>query len=410
MIPMTDSQATMRPVAITDFQCVSAAGADASALLTALLDNQSRLAPLQLFDVPFPAIVGEVTQPLPGIRSELKRYDCRNAQLALAALYSGDFRHSVEQSIDRYGTQRVGVVIGTSTSGIYNSEAAYTYFNQHGKMPDDFRFMHRHFVHATAEFVAQELALQGPCYAISTACSTSAKTLAAAQRLINSGICDAVVAGGVDTLCRLTLYGFNSLDLIAGQPCTPMDQDRKGINIGEAAGLLLLEATTNENNSAPQLLAVGEACDAYHMSAPHPTGDGAELAMRAALARAGITADQIDYINLHATASCLNDLAEAQAVQRVFGSETPCSGLKGLLGHTLGAAGAVEIIVTLLALQHAFLPGTCGLKIPDSKFQINLLTEPQSDSQLRYAVSNAFGFGGNNASVLLAQSNLVLTG
>ncbi|MEE9426329.1 MAG: beta-ketoacyl-ACP synthase [Methylococcales bacterium] len=396
----------MRPVAITDFQCVSAAGADTSALLTALLDNQSRLAALQLFDVPFTAIVGEVTQPLPEIRPELQRYNCRNAQLALAALDSGGFRDSVEQSIQRYGAQRVGVVIGTSTSGIYNSEAAYTYFNQHGRMPDDFRFMHRHFVHATAEFLAQELALQGPCYAISTACSTSAKTLAAAQRLINSGLCDAVVAGGVDTLCRLTLYGFNSLDLISGQPCSPMDQHRKGINIGEAAGLLLLETATDQNLSAPQLLAVGESCDAHHMSAPHPTGGGAELAMRAALEIAGLTADKVDYINLHATASSLNDLAEAQAIQRVFGSETPCSGLKGLLGHTLGASGSVEIIVTLLALQHDFLPGTCGLKIPDSAFNINLLTEPQTVSPLRYAVSNAFGFGGNNASALLSNSGL----
>ncbi|MEE9411465.1 MAG: beta-ketoacyl-ACP synthase [Methylococcales bacterium] len=396
----------MHPVAITDFQCISAAGADNSALLNALFDNQSRLAPLQLFTVPFTAMVGEVTQSLPEIRSELKRYDCRNAQLALAALNTGSFHSSVEQSIERYGEQRVGVVIGTSTSGIYNSEAAYTYFNQHGKMPDKFRFMHRHFVHATAEFIAQELALNGPCYAISTACSSSAKTLAAAQRLINCGICDAVVVGGVDTLCRLTLYGFNSLDLIAEQHCTPMDQDRNGINIGEAAGLLLLEVTTDDNHSAPQLLAVGESCDAHHMSAPHPSGDGAELAMRAALDSAGVAADQVNYINLHATASSLNDFAEAQAVQRVFGTDTPCSGLKGLLGHTLGASGALETIVTLLALQHDFLPGTCGLKTPDSRFQINLLTEPQRASQLNYAVSNAFGFGGNNASVLLSQTSL----
>jgi 3-oxoacyl-[acyl-carrier-protein] synthase-1 len=400
----------MRPVAITDFQCVSAAGADTAALLAALLDNQSRLAPLQLFDVPFTAIVGEVTQTLPGIRSELQHYNCRNARLALAALDAGSFRDSVEQSIGRYGAERVGVVIGTSTSGIYNSEAAYAYFNQHGKMPDDFRFMHRHFVHATGEFLAQELAVQGPCYAISTACSTSAKTLATAQRLINSGLCDAVVAGGVDTLCRLTLYGFNSLDLIAEQPCTPMDQHRQGINIGEAAGLLLLEISTNDNQSSPQLLAVGESCDAHHMSAPHPTGGGAELAMRAALDIAGLSANDIDYINLHATASSLNDLAEAQAVHRVFGSETPCSGFKGLLGHTLGASGAVEIIMTLLALQHGFLPGTCGLKRADSEFQINVLSEPQNPAPLRYALSNAFGFGGNNATALLAKSNIELSG
>ena len=379
-------------------------------LLSALQDNRSRLAPLQLFDVPFTAIVGEVTQPLPEIRPELKRYDCRNAQLALAALSSGGFRNSVEQSIQRYGSERIGTVIGTSTSGIYNSEAAYAYFIQHGSMPDDFRFMHRHFAHATAEFLAQELALKGPCYAISTACSTSAKTLAVAQRLINSGFCDAVVVGGVDTLCRLTLYGFNSLDLVAEQPCTPMDIQRKGINIGEAAGLLLLEAATETNQSAPHLLAVGETCDAYHMSSPHPAGEGAALAMRSALDLAGISTDKVDYINLHATATRLNDLAEAQAIQRVFGSQTPCSGVKGLLGHTLGASGALEIIVTLLALKHNLLPGTCGLKTADPKCQINLITQPEQTSQLHYALSNAFGFGGNNASVLLAQSDQNLIG
>lgn len=400
----------MRPVAITDYQCVSAAGTDTADLLSALLDNRSRLAPLQLFDVPFTAIVGEVTQPLPEIRPELKRYVCRNAQLALAALSSGDFRGNVEQCMQRYGSERIGVVIGTSTSGIYNSEAAYAYFIEHGTMPDDFRFMHRHFAHATAEFLAQELALKGPCYAISTACSTSAKTMAVAQRLINSGFCDAVLVGGVDTLCHLTLYGFSSLDLVAGQFCTPMDQQRKGINIGEAAGLLLLEASENANLSAPQLLAVGESCDAYHMSSPHPAGNGAELAMRGALQLACISADKIDYINLHATATRLNDLAEAQAIERVFGSETPCSGVKGLLGHTLGASGALEIIVTLLALQHNFMPGTCGLKTADPKCQINVLTQPEQTSQLHYALSNAFGFGGNNASVLLKQSNQNLTG
>ncbi len=393
----------MKPVAITDFQCVSAAGNDSSALLQALYDNQTRLAPLQLFDVPFTAIVGEVTEPLPAIRSDLQRYDCRNAQLALAALNSGGFRASVEAVIQRYGSDRVGVVLGTSTSGIYNSESAYRYFIEHDKMPDDFRFMHRHFVHASAEYLAHELDIKGPCYAISTACSTSAKTLAAAQRLINSGLCDAVVAGGVDTLCRLTLFGFNSLDLVAKQLCAPMDNHRNGINIGEAAGLLLLEKVVDENRSAVQLLAVGESCDAYHMSAPHPTGDGAAKAMQSALEMAEISDDKVDYINLHATASRLNDFSEAQAVQTIFDADVPCSGLKGLLGHTLGASGAVEIIGTLLAMKHDFLPGTCGLKTPDPELKINVLSEPQTNRMLRYAMSNAFGFGGNNASVLMAQ-------
>ena len=394
----------MRPVAITEYQCVSAAGAEISALLSAVVENQTRLAPLQLFNVPFPAIVGEVTGVLPEIRDELKRYDCRNARLALAALEAGHFRSSVEAVIEWYGTDRIGVVIGTSTSGIYNSESAYRFFVEHRKMPDDYRFMHRHFIHATAEFLASELAITGPCYAVSTACSTSAKTLAVAQRLINSGLCDAVLVGGVDTLCRLTLFGFNSLELVADQPCQPMDENRNGINIGEAAGLLLLETPSSDNASAMQLLAVGESCDAHHMSAPHPTGEGAALAMQSALDMAGLTAAQIDYVNLHATASRLNDLSEAQAIDNVFGSEVPCSGMKGLLGHTLGACGAVEVIATLLAMEYDILPGTCGLRALDSQFHINVLAEPRPGTSIDYAMSNAFGFGGNNASVLLAQS------
>lgn len=392
----------MQSVAISGFQCVTAAGSDHTALLAALIDNQPRLAPLQLFSIPFATVVGEVRQELPEVHESLKQYDCRNAQLALAAL-SDDLREQIAACVDRYGAKRIGVVIGTSTSGIYNSESAYRHFIEHGVMPDNFQFMHRHFVHATGEFVAHELGLQGPCYAISTACSTSAKTLAAGQRLIQSGVCDAVLAGGVDTLCQMTLFGFNSLELISAQQCKPMDTNRNGINIGEAAALVLLEAVNETNQFAIQLLGVGESCDAHHMSAPHPQGEGAVLAMQGALNLSGIEAQQVDYVSLHATATPLNDLSEAQAVQQVFGTETPCSGMKGLLGHTLGASGTLEVIATMLAMQHKILPGTCGLNEQDSSIKINMIKSPQPNQRLRYAMSNAFGFGGNNASVLLAQ-------
>ncbi|MCH9699069.1 MAG: beta-ketoacyl-ACP synthase [Gammaproteobacteria bacterium] len=391
----------MQPVAISGYQCVTSAGSDHSALLAALIDNQPRLAPLQLFSIPFATVVGEVTHELPEVRESLKHYGCRNAQLALAAL-SDDFRELIAACVERYGANRIGVVIGTSTSGIYNSESAYRYFIEHRSMPDNFRFMHRHFVHATGEFVAHELGLQGPCYAISTACSTSAKTLAAGQRLIQSGVCDAVLAGGVDTLCQLTLFGFNSLELVSEQQCKPMDANRNGINIGEAAALVLLEAVNDTNQSSIRLLGVGESCDAHHMSAPHPQGKGAVLAMQAALTLSGIKAQQVDYVCLHATATPLNDLSEAQAVQHIFGTETPCSGLKGLLGHTLGASGTLEVIATMLAMQNEVLPGTCGLTEQDSDIHINMMKNPQRHQRIRYSMSNAFGFGGNNASVLLA--------
>ncbi len=346
-------------------------------------------------------MVGEVTSPLPSLRSRFREYDCRNARLALKALNQGDFRASVERAMARYGVDRVGVVLGTSTSGIYDSEIAYVYFLRHGRMPDDFHFMKRHAAQATAEFLRRELDLKGPGYVISTACSSSAKALGAAQRLIAAGVCDAVLAGGVDTMCRLTLRGFHSLELISPEPCQPMDIRRRGINIGEGAGLLLLEKAGMDNAHHPRLLAVGESSDAHHMSAPHPEGAGAAAAMRQALDLGGIAPECVDYINLHATATPLNDLAEAKAVSAVFPDPPPCSGVKGILGHTLGAAGAVETIVSLLALEKGFLPGTRGLKEVDPECPCPVLAEPREGVRLRHVLSNAFGFGGNNASVLL---------
>jgi 3-oxoacyl-[acyl-carrier-protein] synthase-1 len=389
------------PAAIAAYQCVTAAGDDTEALWRSLAANRSRLQPIELFPLPFETLVGEVASPLPTIRSSLKEYDCRNARLALKALNQGGFRAAVEAAAARCGADRVGIVLGTSTSGIYDSEAAYVYFLQHGHMPDDFHFMKRHAAQATAEFLRRELDLNGPCYAISTACSSSAKALGAAQRLIAAGFCDAVLAAGVDTLCRLTLRGFHSLDLISPEPCAPMDTHRRGINIGEGAGLLLLEKSGPGHAHRPHLLAVGESSDAHHMSAPHPQGAGAAAAMRQALDFAGVAADAVDYVNLHATGTVLNDAAEARAIAGVFPGGVPCSGVKGILGHTLGAAGAVETIVSLLALERGFLPGTRGLREPDPECTGSVLIEPRFGVCLRHVLSNAFGFGGNNASVLL---------
>ena len=393
--------AMISPVAITAYQCVSAAGDDIEALHAALLNNRSCLKPLRLFDIPFETVVGEVSSPLPDLPARLKDYDCRNARLALKALNQGGFRVDVERAIARYGTARVGVILGTSTSGIYETENAYFALQRDGVMPADFGFLKTHTAQATAEFLQQELALQGPCYSISTACSSSAKALAAGQRLIAADICDAVLVAGVDSLCRLTLRGFYSLQLISQEACRPMDAERKGINIGEGAALLLLERANPDNIDKPRLLAVGESSDAHHMSAPHPQGLGAAAAMAQALQFAGRELVAVDFINLHATASMLNDLSEAQAVARLFDKPPPCSGVKGLLGHTLGAAGAVETVVSLLALEKGFLPATCGLQHVDTQCHIPVIASSRADSRPRLVLSNAFGFGGNNASVLL---------
>ena len=400
---MKNNHATISPVAITAFSALSACGMGNKALYQSLSDNQSQLTPLSLFNIPFPAYVGEIKQPLLAIREQLAEYNCRNARVALTALNNveGGVRTAVEVAKEKYGAHRIGVIIGTSTSGLYETEAAYGVLLDKGKMPDDFHFVTEHAYQATARFVQLELGLTGICYAISTACSSGAKAIAAGQRLINGGLCDAVIVGGVDTLCRLTLRGFRSLELVSNQPCTPMDKNRKGISIGEAAGLLVLEKSHADNTNAMKILAVGESSDAHHMSTPHPEGRGAALAMTNALQLAGLNASDIDYLNLHATATKINDSVESRAVYSVFSDSVPCSGTKGITGHTLGAAGALETIIALTALQQQFIPGTQGLQELDDDCRCQVIQSPMQTKNMQIAMSNSFGFGGNNASVIV---------
>lgn len=394
----------LAPVAISAYSAINACGPDNAALTKALLSNTTHLAPLTLFELAFTTYVGEIKTPLPAIPATLDHYRCRNAQVALAALNNPEdgVRQAVEQAKARYGRHRIGVIIGTSTSGLYETESAYGVFLETHHMPEDFHFVTKHAYQATARFLQQELALSGPCYAISTACSSSAKAIAVGQRLIAAGICDAVLVGGADTLCRLTLRGFKSLDLIAEQPCRPMDKERSGINIGEAAALLVLEKNAGNTQHLPKVLAVGESSDAYHMSSPHPEGFGAALAMNNALSLAGIHASEVNYLNLHATATRINDQIESHAVYTVLGNRVPCSGTKGITGHTLGAAGALETIIALLALKQQFIPGTTGLDQLEEECFCQVTTHPLPHQRLTIAMSNSFGFGGNNASVIVA--------
>ncbi|MCI0668667.1 MAG: beta-ketoacyl-ACP synthase [Methylococcaceae bacterium] len=393
-------------VAVSAFSAAFAGGLGRNTLYRALLDNESALGPLTLFPLPFTSPVGEYRESLPVIRPELRPYDSRNARLALSVI---DFpedglRVAIRSASERYGPERVGVVIGTSTSGLYETEAAYEILLRDNAMPLDFYFLSRHAYQATPRFLQLELGLEGPCYAVSTACSSGAKAIAAGHRLIRNGICDAVLAGGVDTLCRLTLRGFHSLELISESPCRPMDKNRRGINIGEAAGLLLLEKIDAGTDFPFQVLAVGESSDAYHMSSPHPDGLGALSAMQHALQIAGLEPAAIDYLNLHATATEVNDRVEAKAVSRIFGDRLPVSGTKGITGHTLGAAGALECVISLLALEHGFVPGTSGLRDLDPECRCNVVWEPFPEQGLRTVMSNSFGFGGNNASLIVARN------
>lgn len=331
----------------------------------------------------------------------LRRWDCRNHRLAWLALRDGDFRHAVTRAIADCGAHRIGLVLGTSTSGIRSTEIAYAQRLATGNWPPDLDFRSTHAVEALCRFTAEVLGLTGPMVTISTACSSSAKVFMIAQRWIHAGLIDAAVVGGVDSLCLSTLHGFHSLQLLSEEICRPFDTQRGGIAIGEAAGFALLDSTP----ANVSLAGGGESSDAWHMSAPHPEGLGAQEAMRAALAAAELTAEDVDYVNAHGTGTLANDRAEAAALQAVFGDHgVPVSSTKGITGHTLAAAGIVEAILTVRALDQQTLPPSANLRTLDPALALDVVAQPRI-AALRHAMTNSFGFGGTNCSLIFSRSN-----
>jgi len=252
--------------------------------------------------------------------------------------------------------------------------------------------------------VRRALALEGPAAVISSACSSSAKVFASAQRAIAAGVVDAAVVGGVDTLCLTTLYGFHSLQLVARAPCRPFDAGRDGISIGEAAAFALLERPgARLRPDTVLLLGCGESSDAWHMSSPHPEGRGARAAMERSLAAAGLSAAAIDYLNFHGTGTPSNDAAEARAVAALLGPRTPGSSTKGATGHALGAAGALEAVICALALRHGFMPGGVNTSAIDTALGVSYLLENRP-ARLKHVMSNSFGFGGSNCSLVFGRA------
>ena len=330
--------------------------------------------------------------------ASLAAYDCRNNRLAWLGLHADDFVTQVARAVQRHGAHRVGVFVGTSTSGILQTEQAYRRRDPTtGALPPDLHYGETHNTASVARFVRDALALAGPTFAVSTACSSSAKVFGTAARMLQLGVIDAAVVGGVDSLCLTTLYGFQSLELLSPDICRPWDGERRGLSLGEAAAFALLERDALD----PQawLLGVGESSDGHHMSSPHPDGAGAVQAMRQALAQAGLEAAAVDYVNLHGTATTNNDAAEDQAMQTVFGA-TPCSSTKGATGHTLGAAGAVEASIVMLALRHGLMPGGSTLRKQDPALRSAYVAAPRT-AALAVVASNSFGFGGSNACLVL---------
>lgn len=356
---------------------------------------------VQELDLAIPALAWQGS--LPSIPNKLHRYDCRNNRLLLAAL--APIEEAVRSASTRYGSGRVGIVIGTSTSGIAEGEQALRQWHATGRMPESYDYRQQ-ALGGAAQFLASYLDLDGPAYTVSTTCSSSAHALASARRLLRAGLCDAVIVGGADSLCRTTLEGFTALGAISKTLCNPFSQNRDGTLLGEGAALFLM----TREPSPIALLGVGTSSDAYHISAPQPEGKGALLAMQQALQDADLTPAKVDYLNLHGTATLQNDRMEAKAVAALFNEGVLCSATKPATGHCLGAAGAIEaglcwLILSGLNSQRRLPPqlwdGHQDGQLPSLSF---VKLENPLGKPLQYCLSNSFAFGGNNVSLLIGRS------
>jgi 3-oxoacyl-[acyl-carrier-protein] synthase I len=396
----------MQPLIIRSYTTANCLGAGRDALNRALHDRHSGLRHCAFETVDLDTYVGQVPDAeLAPLRHDLADFECRNNRLAQLGLRQDGFEQAVTRLRERYGAARIGVFIGTSTAGILQTELAYRRRDPNtGALPADFHYEHTHNTFSPASFVQRYLALTGPAVAVSSACSSSAKVFGNAQRMITAGLCDAAIVGGVDSLCLTTLYGFNSLQLVSKNPCKPFDAARDGISIGEAAGFALLEKSDEPiGNDQMALLGVGESCDAYHMSTPHPEGLGARMAMQGALKQAGLSTHDIDYINLHGTATRSNDATEALAVNMIFGNGVAASSTKGWTGHTLGAAGIIEAIISFIAIEENFMPGSMHTDTIDPAVEIQYLKENRQ-APVKRVLSNSFGFGGTNCSLIVGRA------
>ena len=346
--------------------------------------------------------VGAVPGELPALTGKLAGYESRQARIV--QLVTVPLLPAVERAKQRWGADRIGLVLGTSTAGIAESERAYVIHRDAGSLPDDFALERQHSLYATVEITRALTGIRGPGYVVSTACSSSGKVFASAERLLRAGVVDAVVVGGIDSLCKLTVRGFASLEVLSPEPCRPFSSERRGINIGEGGALLLLERPgPGVEGLGVALLGVGESSDAHHMTAPHPEGLGARMAMARALARAGVATEEVDQINVHGTGTAMNDETESRAIRDLFGGAVPDSlavvATKGYTGHMLGAAGATEAVFVAASIERGELPGSVGADpIDPSLVPVELARRARAS---RRVLSNSLAFGGSNVSVLL---------
>jgi 3-oxoacyl-[acyl-carrier-protein] synthase-1 len=396
----------MRALLLKSFTATSSIGLGLAQTFESLLGQRSGLKTCKFETVDIDTYVGEV----PGVDAirlpeELSRFNCRNNRLAELALHNDGFLEAVRRATSRWNRKRIGVFMGTSTAGILQTELAYRQRDViTGALPPSFEYSATHNSFSVADYLRQRLHLEGPAMVVSCACASSAKVFGSARRMIEAGIIDAALVGGVDSLCLTTLYGFHSLQLSSPLPCRPFDVARDGISIGEAAAFALLERPADDMEGDDiLLLGVGESSDAYHMSAPHPEGHGARRAMQAALRSANLDPAAIDYINLHGTGTPSNDRSESHAVTSVFGPTTPSSSTKGATGHTLGAAGALEAVISAIALRNGLMPGGVHTAQIDPTLTAYYIRENRY-SRVSHVLSNSFGFGGTNCSLIFGRA------
>lgn len=391
------------PLVVTDATLTTALGAGLVENLDRLRQQRTGLRFNNTPELPLETWVGRIDSvdsvELPPL---MHGYECRNNKLLELGLQQDDFVGGVERLATTYGPERIGLFVGTSTSGVQMAEWAFAE-RRDGRLPDSFNFDRTQGINSAVGYLQKRLGLSGPAQAISTACSSSAKIFGSAERFIRTGLCDAAVVLGVDSLCQMTLFGFNSLQAISAEICRPGDRDRRGINIGEAVGMALLEPASAAVPAKASLLGYGESCDGWHMSTPHPEGLGACRAMQAALEMADLRPGDIDYVNLHGTGTLSNDLSEDQAMMQLFNGAVDCSSTKGYTGHTLGAAGIVEALFCIGLLGGDFLPPSLGTTKMDPAIHSAIVLpgrKRQKTGKLERVMSNSFGFGGSNASLV----------
>ena len=399
----------MPALAIRAFTATTALGRGRDAQADGLRTRRAGLRRNDFGAALLPTWIGRVDgledSPLP---PHLAGWECRNNRLAWLALQHDGVLPALDTLVARHGAERIALVVGTSTSSIGASEEGYARAvvdaDGAARFPDDLQRPIVHTPHSLGDFLQHATGLRGPCVTVATACSSSAKVFAQAARLVHAGVVDAALVGGVDTLCGSVLFGFNALGLVSADPCRPFDAARDGLSLGEAGGFALLERMAAGEDAPLQLRGYGESSDAHHMSAPHPEGLGATLAMRDALARAGVDAAQVGYLNLHGTSTPANDAIEARAVADLFPDTLHASSTKGWTGHTLGAAGIVESAFALIALQEGLLPGILNSATPDPGCGPQIRFD-NAQRRVAFAMNNSFGFGGNNCSLVFGAAD-----